>query len=355
MKIASNFVTDRFAETGQINKQILLMINILGFLLCAAVIFFAGQKLSYYGDQIAEKTGLGKAWIGLILMASVTSLPELMVGVSSAAIVQSPDLAVGDVVGSCCFNLAILAMLDIFIPKKQHLFFVASPRHILSGALGIVLMAMVALGLFLPSEFTVLPGIGIMSISFLLIYLFSIRVLYKFETGNQAASAEENHSREGLRKIILYYILFALVVIAAALAIPYFADRIAEQTGLGKSFIGTVLVAASTSLPEIAVSLAAIRLGSVDMAIGNLFGSNIFNVLILVVDDAVYTKGVLLKDASDVHLLPVMAVIIMTALAIAGFTYRAPAKRFLMALDAFLILAVYLLAMVVLFYLSQNI
>jgi len=329
------------------------MSNILGFLLCAAVIFFAGKKLSFYGDQIAEKTGLGKAWIGLILMASVTSLPELMVGISSSGIVQAPDLAVGDIVGSCCFNLAILAMLDIFVPKHQHLFFVASPRHILSASLGIVLMAMVALGLFLPSEITVIPGIGIMSIAFLFIYLFSIRILYRFESNNKAATAvEEEHNRVGLRKVVLYYILFALVTIAAALAIPYFANGLAEQTGLGKSFVGTVLVAASTSLSEIAVSIAAIRMGSVDMAIGNLFGSNIFNVLILVIDDVVYTKGVLLKDASDIHLLPVMAVIIMTAIAIAGFTYRSPEKRFLMAVDAFLILAVYLLTMIVLFYLS---
>ena len=99
------------------------MFSIAGFLFCALVIFFAGRKLSWYGDMIAVKTGLGKAWIGLILMATVTSLPELMVGIGSSAIVQSADLAVGDILGSCSFNLAILAVLDIFVPKHQHLFF----------------------------------------------------------------------------------------------------------------------------------------------------------------------------------------------------------------------------------------
>ena len=95
------------------------MFNILGFLICAVIIFFAGRKLSFYGDMIAEKTGMGKAWIGLILMATVTSLPELMVGVSSSAIVASADLAVGDIVGSCTFNLAILAILDLFVPNHH--------------------------------------------------------------------------------------------------------------------------------------------------------------------------------------------------------------------------------------------
>lgn len=98
------------------------MSDLLGFATCAVIIFFAGKKLSFYGDLIAEKSGLGKAWIGLILMASVTSLPELMVGASSSAIVASADLAVGDIVGSCSFNLAILAMLDLFVPNRQHLF-----------------------------------------------------------------------------------------------------------------------------------------------------------------------------------------------------------------------------------------
>ena len=112
------------------------MTSILGFAACAVIIFFAGKKLSFYGDQIAEKTGLGKAWIGLILLASVTSLPELIVGISSSAMIGSADLAVGDVLGSCAFNLAILAILDIFMPQHQHVFYIASSlRHVFSAAL----------------------------------------------------------------------------------------------------------------------------------------------------------------------------------------------------------------------------
>ena len=97
------------------------MLFVAGFLLCAVIIFFAGKKLSRYGDMLSEKTGLSKGWVGLILMASVTSLPELMVGISSSAIVQSADLAVGDILGSRAFNLGILAMLDAFVPKREWL------------------------------------------------------------------------------------------------------------------------------------------------------------------------------------------------------------------------------------------
>ena len=149
------------------------MASILGFIFCAAIIFVAGKKLSYYGDLIARKTGWGRAWIGLTLMATVTSLPELMVGISSSAIVESADLAVGDVLGSCAFNLAILAMLDILLPRHEHLFFIASSsRHILSAALGMILIALTGLSLFLPQTLILLPGIGMMSMAFVIIYLF---------------------------------------------------------------------------------------------------------------------------------------------------------------------------------------
>ena len=82
-------------------------------------------------------------------MASVTSLPELMVGISSSAIVESADLAAGDILGSCLFNLAVLAVMDAFLPKNKPLFSHASQSHVLAAALGLILISMVGIGLFL--------------------------------------------------------------------------------------------------------------------------------------------------------------------------------------------------------------
>ena len=331
------------------------MFSIAGFLFCALVIFFAGRKLSWYGDMIAVKTGLGKAWIGLILMATVTSLPELMVGISSSAIVQSADLAVGDILGSCSFNLAILAVLDIFVPKHQHLFFVASNRHILSGSLGTVLIAFAGLGLFLSQELVILPGIGLISLVFVIIYLFSIRVIYQNEMLGKLSEAGKDEPEKPMfssRRLITGYVAYAFITVGAALFIPHFASRIAEQTGISASLMGTVFVAASTSLPEIAVSIAAVRLGAVDLAVGNLFGSNIFNILILVIDDIAYTRGVLLKDASDDNLVSVFSCVVMSAIAIAGFAYKAPAKKYFIAIDSLLILMFYFLNILLLSYIS---
>ncbi|MCU0360888.1 MAG: sodium:calcium antiporter [Bacteroidia bacterium] len=316
----------------------------LGFAACALVIFFAGKKLSYYGDLLSELTGLGKAWIGMILMASVTSLPELMVGISSVSIVGSPDLAVGDIFGSCAFNLFILSMMDAFVPGKKPILGMANRSHILAAVFGILLLTMAGLGLFLESDFVLSPSIGLISISFALIYFISMRSIYLFQKSQIANPQEENtnHSTLNLKQVIFRYSIFALIIIGTALALPHFAEQIAELSGLGKSFVGSVFLAISTSLPEIAVSLAALRIGASEMAIGNLLGSNLFNVFILFLDDVFYLKGHLLKDASENNLLSVLFVIAMTAVAIIGIVFPVKEKRWLMAADSFIIFMLYL-------------
>jgi cation:H+ antiporter len=329
------------------------MLYITGFLLCALVIFFAGRQLSKYGDLLAEHTGWGKAWVGLILMASITSLPELMVGISSVTIVKSADLAVGDILGSCAFNLGILAMLDAFVPRRQPIFSEASPNHIVSAALGIILLTLAGAGLFLPDDILLSSILGIFSVIFIVVYLVSIRIIFLQEQKVKAAVlvVEEVHVKPTIpfATVVRNYIIFAFIIILAALALPYFADHLAESAGLNKSFVGTLFLAASTSLPEIAVSIAAVRMGALDMAVGGLLGSNIFNILILSIDDVFFTGGPLLKEASDSHLLSVLATIIMSAIVIIGLSIRPAGKRYKLGWDALLIFFVFFLNLILLY------
>jgi cation:H+ antiporter len=329
------------------------MIYTAGFLICATIIFFAGRKLSHYGDLLADYTGWGKAWVGLILMASVTSLPELMVGISSVAFVKSADLAVGDILGSCAFNLGILALLDAFIPKRKPIFSEASPNHIVSAALGIILLTLAGLGLFLPNDLHIMSLLSGFSLLFIAVYLISIRIIFIQEQKTKAALVLQETITEDkklpLQTVIRNYIGFALVIIITALALPFFAEHIALSAGLNKSFVGTLFLAASTSLPEIAVSIAAVRMGALDMAIGGLLGSNIFNILILSIDDLVYPGGPLLKDASDSHILSVFATIIMSAIVIIGLSIRPSGKRYKLGWDALLIFFVYALNLILLY------
>lgn len=331
-----------------------LTVAIAGFSVCAAVIFFAGKKLSFYGDLLADKTGMGKALLGLVLMSAVTSLPELMVGISSVAIVQSADLAVGDILGSCAFNLAILSVMDAFVPRRTALLGNVSQHHIIAAAFGLILIALAGMGIFLDNDIVLTSFIGLNSVVFALIYFVALSVIFKYQQQNKIIAAHSQASVSlPLKSIVLRYILFAVIIIAAALFLPQFADQLAEQSGLGKTFVGTLFLAASTSLPELAVSIAAVRLGSIDMAVGNLLGSNIFNIFILFLDDLFYQKGHLLKDAAESHLASVFAVLIMTGIVIVGITFKAKGKRHWLAWDTLLILIVYILNLTILHHLSN--
>jgi cation:H+ antiporter len=333
-----------------------MLYHVAGFLGCTTIIFIAGKRLSYYGDLLAELSGIGKAWIGLILMAAVTSLPELMVGISSTVFVVSADLAVGDIIGSCAFNLGILSMMDIFTPKDRPLFSNVSRGHILAAAFGIILVALVGLSLYLDKDIVISPFVGLTSFSFLVVYLIAVKSIFNYQQNNTDLPKNTHESTAtslNLKQVIIRYAFFALIIIVTALALPFFAEHIAEATGLGKSFVGTLFLAASTSLPEIAVSLAAIRSGSTDMAVGNLLGSNLFNVLILFIDDVFYAKGHLLKDASDVNLLSAFFVIMMSSVAIIGFIFPSKEKKFIMAWDTFAIFGLYLINMTLLYFISK--
>lgn len=324
-----------------------MLVPLSGFSIAAVIIFFAGKRLSYYGDLLAEQTGMGKAWTGLILMSAVTSLPELMVGVSSSVIVQSPDLAVGDILGSCAFNLCILAFMDFFTPKNNPLFNAASKTQVLAGLFAIILLSLVGLGLFLEEEMVLIPYVGLTTVSFGVIYFISLKTIFEYQRQLVGTpQSEPSHSEQlALKSIVLRYSLFALIIVLAALSLPYFAEQIAQASGLSQSFVGTLFLAISTSLPEIAVSLAAVRMGSIDLAIGNLMGSNLFNVFILFLDDLVYTKGHLLKDASDNHLLSVFFVVLMSAVACIGFVFPRRQKRTLVSITSFVILLLWLINM----------
>ncbi|GIV34428.1 MAG: hypothetical protein KatS3mg031_1963 [Chitinophagales bacterium] len=157
-----------------------------------------------------------------------------------------------------------------------------------------------------------------------------------------------------LKKVISLYILHALMVILAAIFLPFFAEGVAARLNLSQSFVGTLFLAGSTSLPEVAVSLSAVRLGSVDLAVGNLFGSNLFNILILAIDDLVYTRGNLLKDASENNIISVFSIIIMTAVAISGILFKPQKKSLLLTWDTLLILVIYTANVILLYYINHT-
>ncbi len=305
------------------------MATVLGFLACAIAIAIAGTYLSRYGDVIARRTGMGGSWVGLVLIATVTSLPELATGVSAVTINQAPEIAVGDVLGSCVFNLLIIVVLDL-LQRGESVYTRARQGHILSAGFGVVLIGFAGFNVLLAEggPHWAWGHVGLYSPVIVVLYAIAMRTVFRYESSHPEPGAGEALGERDLtlKQALQRYAAAALVVVAAGIWLPYLGKALSAQMGWSQSFVGTLFVAAATSLPEVAVCVAALRIGALDMAIGNLFGSNLFNIFILAIDDALYLKGPLLSDVSTVNAVSALSAIMMTGVAIVGLLFR-PKQR----------------------------
>jgi cation:H+ antiporter len=304
----------------------------LQFFICAGLIGLAGPELSRSGDIIAEKTGLSHNWIGLIMLATVTSLPELVTGLSAVTIADVPDIAVGDLMGSCVFNLAILIVLDL-LHRDEPIFVRAHQGNMLAAGFGIVLIGWAGMTVMLANQnFTFSIGhVGLYSPILIGLYFIAIRTVFTYERNQREEFVEDVAEQYGditLRQAVTRYLVAALVLVAAGVWLPFVAADLSEAMGWNQTFVGTLLVAFATSLPELVVTIAALRLGALNMAIANLLGSNMFNMLVLAIDDIAYTKGPLLTDVSPVHAVSAFSAVIMTGIVVVGLLYRSKHRVF---------------------------
>lgn len=331
----------------------------LEFILCSAVIVYSGSKLARYGDVIAEKTGLGRAWIGLVLMAGVTSLPELITGISAVMLAGTPDIALGDVMGSCVFNLSIIALMDL-LHGPGPIFSKAEHSHNLSAGFGVILIGTASLSILAGGSVPSVGHLGLYTPLIMALYAVGMRSVFLFQrkqlvvrAGEIAAKLQYGHI--SAREAAVKYGLNAVVIVGAALWLPFIGDRLAAVTGLGASFVGSVLIAMTTSLPELVVSVTALRIGAADMAIANLLGSNMFNIFILAVDDIAFVTGPLLSHVSINHAMTGFMAVIMTGIIIVSLTYRAEKKTVLrIGWDAAALLLAYIVNILLLYALRER-
>lgn len=283
----------------------------------AGIILFAATFMASSADVIAIRTGLGRTFIGVVMLATATSLPELGTGVSSIVWLDEPDLAAGDAFGSNVFNLLIIGLLDFFWRNGPLLNRVSAGAVLIAG-LGILMIGLAGASIFLHQEldFEIGSFISPMSIAILGAFVVSMWVLYKSEQGNDDTE-EEAEPDSSMQRAFMVYGASATTVVVAAIWLANVGDGLAEELSLERSFVGTQFLALSTSLPELAASIAAIRLGAPELAISNVLGSNLFNMgFILFIDDAVYADGAVWEVVDPVHVFTAILAMLMTAIVI---------------------------------------
>lgn len=319
------------------------------FIICAGLIIWTATLLSKYGDVLADKTGLGRAWVGAILIAGVTSLPELASGISAVAWLNAPNLAAGAVVGSCLFNLVLIAMMDLTY-QPGRILAKAHDGHVLSGGLGVLLLGMVAIGVLVGTQFSGIgvPGFSLLSLLILVIYALGGRMISTIEQARQAEVLDKEaeaggYAHIGLRKAWLVFIFSAAAVVALGIWLAYIGDQISATTGLSRSFVGSLFLATSTSLPEIAASLAAIRIGAIDMAIANVLGSNLINIAILSIYDIADGRANFWASLNNANGFTAVMAMMMTGVVIVSLMYRvSPKTPYRFSWDGIALLAIYI-------------
>lgn len=325
----------------------------LTFFVSAGVVVAAGSQLARHGDRIAKETGIGGLWIGVVLIAGATSLPEIVTDVT-AAWIDEPDLAVGDLFGSSMANMVILAIIDL-LHRRHRVWQRVSQGHTLVAGLAIALTSVAAA--FINADLGWSIGhVGVDTIGLALMYILGARVVFRHQylearlrIAERAAHAtgDVDDSGEVRLRLPSRGPLFALAVSAAFIlvAAPFLASSaadISKITGIHESFVGITFLAITTSLPELATAIAAVRLGSYDLAVGNLFGSNAINMFVFLFVDIAYRPGPIFSNVADAQVLAALMAVLLTATGMMGIIYRAERRFFLVEPDAVAVIMGYI-------------
>jgi cation:H+ antiporter len=333
------------------------------FAVMSAIIIGAGVLLAKAGDRIADITGLGGLLIGMVLVAAATSLPEIAVAVSAVVVQDSPDLAIGNLLGSNMANMALLAIVDI--AWRGRVWHRVGSGHARTAAVGIALTAVATLAILRPIELAI-GWVGIESIIIFVGFVSLIAWTHRSSTPavptgevshEQAEREQVSGSELTSRSAILHSIrwdlakfgLAALVILMSAPVLVFAADGIATEAQLGESFVGASFLAFSTSLPELATAVAAVRIGAFDLAVGSLLGSNAFNMAIILIVDLVYTEGPILADVDPIEAFVGVSAILLMSLVLAGIIHGAKTRASRLEPGAGMTLVAYVLLMYMIF------
>lgn len=325
----------------------------------AAVVWVAGSKLAVYADVTAERTGMSKAFMGLLLLALATSLPELATTITSALPpVADPGLLIGNLLGGVAMQTAILAVADLLLRRGALSYFSPKPVLMIQGVMLVVLLTTTILGIAVGSPaWLAVMGVGPWGLMLLLIFVAMLWMTHSEsqhprwrpsnppEELDQTDVTRREHERfRGVsnRRLYLAFAAGSLVIFVAGFLVTRVADAIARQTGVGSTLVGAVLLAITTSLPEVSTTAKAVRLGAYGMAFGNIFGSNAFCAVLLFLGDLLYRGQPILDAATDQSLFLAALGILVTCVYLWGLLERKDKTIFGMGIDSGIVLVLYI-------------
>lgn len=332
-----------------------LSLNVAAFLVAALVVWFAGRHVVRQADALQARTGAGEALIGMLLLGLITALPELSVTLTASFAGNAP-LAVNNLLGGMSLNVALLAFADALVRREALTSAIASPTPLLQGALAVVLLSAAASATVV-GDVPVL-GIGLWLWAIAAGYVACLWLVKKTRgrrswvpagDGGQAPDGEEQREDRSAVRILASAAFGAAFILAAGFVLARSGEALATQTGLGASFFGAAFLALATSLPEMSIVFSAVRIRRYEMAIGDIFGANLFGLALLFAVDAAYDGPPVLNEVGRFSSFAALLAILVTGLLLAGLLERRHRMVLRMGVDSLAVLAAYFGGLAVLY------
>lgn len=245
------------------------------FLFLAGLTVFLSFRLSYYADLLNKTTNISGVFIGGILLAGITSLPELVTCLSSIFL-NNPYLAIGDILGSNFFNIAMMCFFDILFIKTMFYNYTKNRYYLIYVLL---ILNYLIMYLFMGGTFNLeIFNIGLPSFIIIITYIFYLKNAKEEETKKEVKTTKEH--------VLLKFFLVGLFMVIVSILLTLVVNLIAgKNPNVASSFIGAILLGITTSMPEVITFIALVKMKSFDLALSDIIGSNLFNLLILAIGD----------------------------------------------------------------------
>ena len=327
-----------------------LSLGLFGLAMVMVIVF--GLMMTRTAAELAERTGLGEAIMGAFFVGACTSLPEIATSVTGA-LEGHADLALSNAIGSVAGQTAFLALADMAYRRVNLEHAAASAENLMLAAFVQVMLAIPLLGLALPQ--VTIGGIHPASILMAAAYLQGIRMvshthnlpmwLPRHTHETRATQQGEGHSSAaGLTRLWLQFALAAVMTGAAGWLLARTAIPIAQHTGLSETVVGGLLTGLTGSLPELITALAAVRMGALTLAVGDILGGNAFDALIVAFSDWSYPGGSVFAAAGPEMIFLLALTLLLTAILLMGMLYREKHGIINIGLESFMVLILYVVA-----------
>lgn len=312
----------------------------LSYIVLAILVVFLSVKLSFYVDELDKKTNLSGAFIGGVMLAAVTSLPELFTSLTAILSLNKPELVQGNVLGSNIFNSCVIGILVLgSIVGYQRSKISKTHKHTLMYNL--IIYVLVFFAMLKPFELSFgFFNINMMMIPILIVYAFNVMTLKQDE---QNEHEEDEKTNLSVYQILIRFVLYSVALVSVSILLTNVTDVIAEKLQLGTTVAGAIFLGVATSLPELSASISLVRMGNYNASFGNIVGSNLFNFTILCFGDFFYSKGGIFMITQEVMNLLIFG-ILSSILVWALLTFKK--KKFIVGISSFLILVSYVASIV---------